>query len=317
MQGFYIIIENIGMLSVLILIGYIAVKARYLQDPEAIKNVISKILLRLLLPLLFITSLTQRDLTGGMVQNALIVALVTALLIPSMLLLALAVGKMLKMPYCTLVVHCFLSAFGNIVFLGYPLLTALYGSEGLFYAAVYSLVNDCVFYTFGIYMLSKCKDGERRHLALKRLLSPLTISFVIAVMMMALGIKLPRFIFTPFNMLAQCTVPLAMLFIGIVLAEVKPSRVFLPWTKFLGIALKQFIVPVLAVLLLKPFGIAPVVVGVLVMQAAMPAQTMISVLANEYGADQQYSAEGIFLSMIISVFSLPFIYRIIELVIPS
>lgn len=312
MQGFYSITKNIGMLAILIVIGYVSARLKYLPEPEKAKDVISKIILRLTLPLLFITSLTQTDLTGGMVANALTVALIAVLVIPSMFLLAYIIGKMLKMPYKTLVVHCCLCSFGNVIFLGYPLLQALYGKEALFYTAIYAVINDATFYTLGVFLISKCSDEASNKGSLKRLINPLTISFIIAVFMMALRLKLPEFVFEPLSMLAQCTVPLAMLFTGIVLAQVKPSGVFLPWTKYVGIALKQFIVPVLLALLLRTFELAPVVFGVLIMQVAMPSQTMVSVFANEYGADRQYAAETFFLSMIIALVSLPFTYKSIE-----
>lgn len=316
LQGFTVILNNILMLSILMALGYVSAKTKYLPYPGKVKDTISKLLLKLMLPLLIITALTRQELTGGMVVGALTIAGVAAAVIPLMFFLAWWIGKLLKMPYRTLVVHCCLCTYGNVVFLAYPLLSALYGAEGLFYTAIYGMINDLFFYTLGIFMIAKCSNQGKVRVAWKRLFNPLTISFGVAVIMMAFRIQLPAWLFEPLDMVAQCTIPLAMLFIGIVLAEVKFTNVFRPWTKWIGMLIKQIVIPVILILVLRPFGMAPTVLSVIVMQVAMPSQTMVSVLANEYGADQIYAAEAIFLSMILSIGTLPLIYRLIEYMLP-
>lgn len=319
------IIENVAVLFTMIAIGYIAAKSKYIPDPGKAKNVVSALIIKITLPLLIITALIKNNLDDDLITNALTVAAIAAIIVPLTFFIAWWVGKAFKIPNSTLVVHSCLSAFGNVIFLGYPLLEKLYGAEGLFYTAIYAMINDAYVYTMAIFLIAKHGTKHQGGVSLKRLINPLTISFVVAVLLMTLKVcfpaqfaqVLPENVLKPFSMLGQCTVPLAMIFIGLVLAGVNVSNVFKPATKYLTVVLKLIVMPVVLILVLRPFGLAPLVIAVVVMQMAMPSQTMVSVFAREYGADSQYSAEGTFLSILCSVITMPIILSILNILVPE
>ena len=54
---------------------------------------------------------------------------------------------------------------------------------------------------------------------------------------------------------------------------------------------------------------------IVVLQIAMPAQTVMSIITNEAGSDVAYSAEYIFLSTILSIGTLPLVYYLAERII--
>jgi len=333
LQGFLIIAENVAILFAMIALGFAAAKSKYIREAEKAKDVISVLILKITLPLLIVTSLMKNNLDADLIYNALTVVVITAVVVPLTFFASWWIGRIFKIPKATLVVHSCLTAFGNVVFLGYPLLTALYGAEGLFYTAIYAMINDAFVYTMGIFLIAKHGTKHEGGVSLKRLINPLTVSFVVAVVLMAAKMGVVSYIaqsagmpqaqamvgdftnavFQPFATIGHCTIPLAMLFIGFILAEVKLKNLVTPVTKFLPVLLKLIIVPVLMILLLRPLGIAPIVMGVTVMQMAMPSQTMVSVFAREYGADSQYSAEGTFLSILCSVATLPLIFKLLEI----
>jgi len=333
LQGFWIIAENVAILFAMIALGFAAAKWKYIREAEKAKDVIATLILKITLPLLIVTSLLKNNLNADLIFNALTIVVITAVVVPLTFFASWWIGKMFKIPKATLVVHSCLTAFGNVVFLGYPLLLALYGEEGLFYTAIYAMINDAFVYTMGIFLIAKHGTKHQGGVSLKRMINPLTISFVVAVVLMAAKMGVVAYmsrsmgaeqaqtavgdftnaIFQPFSTIGHCTVPLAMLFIGFILAEVKIKDVFTPLTKFLPVVLKLIIMPMLMILALRPFGIAPTVLGVAVMQMAMPSQTMVSVFAREYGADSRYSAEGTFLSILCSVVTLPLVYRLLEI----
>ena len=47
----------------------------------------------------------------------------------------------------------------------------------------------------------------------------------------------------------------------------------------------------------------------LVLQVAMPAQTMVAILAKEYDLDSKYAVEVIFITTVFALVSLPVIYQ--------
>lgn len=302
MQGVNIIIEKISVIGIIVLIGFFAAKFGYISNKS--KGYISAIVVRITLPVLIISSLLQQDLTADMITNALIVV---AISIPTMLMglvVALGIHKLFKLEQSIKALYICMSTFGNVVFLGYPLIQALYGGEGLFYAIIYSIINDGFVYSLGIYLLSG-KSGAKN---LKKLINPNTISFAVALILLSFGVKLNDVFKDSLTSLGQCTTPLAMLFIGISLAEVPLKNVFKGAGKYIIIAQKMLIAPLMLILILMPFNISPLVVSVIVLQLAMPMQTIFSVLSFEYGAPSDFAVETIFISMVVSVFSLPLIY---------
>ena len=108
-------------------------------------------------------------------------------------------------------IHTCMSAFGNVIFLGYPLITALYGAEGLFYAIIYALVNDSFVWTLCVYLMGK-ESGNRTKSPVKNLINPNTVSFVIAIPMLCLGLKLPGLIHDALASVGSLTTYLSMLF---------------------------------------------------------------------------------------------------------
>ena len=60
------------------------------------------------------------------------------------------------------------------------------------------------------------------------------------------------------------------------------------------------------------FGLNPVTIGAVVLEIAMPAQTVASIVAMEAGSDEKYAAEYIFFSTLLSLLTLPLIYYIME-----
>ena len=76
--------------------------------------------------------------------------------------------------------------------------------------------------------------------------------------------------------------------------------------------LKLVIMPVAFLFLFKAFGIPEIILGVVVLEAAMPAQTVLTILAHEHGADYEYTAVGLFITTIASLVTLPLVCYLLQ-----
>ena len=56
----------------------------------------------------------------------------------------------------------------------------------------------------------------------------------------------------------------------------------------------------------------PLVEGVIIMQTAVPSQTIISILSKEYGGDTEYVVKGIFITTLAGLLTMPFIYYLLS-----
>lgn len=69
--------------------------------------------------------------------------------------------------------HRCMTCFGNVVFMAFPLIQALYGAEGLLYAAIYELANDTCLWTLGVYQMKSIEEKEKSFMgSIKNLVNP-------------------------------------------------------------------------------------------------------------------------------------------------
>jgi predicted permease len=212
-----------------------------------------------------------------------------------------------------------LSAFGNVIFLGFPLMTALFPENGLFYAIFFYLASDSLVWTFGVYLMGRqTHSGSALKTGLKHLLNPNTAAFVIGLGMLALRLKFPAFLQTALNLPGSMTTPLSMLFIGATLAAVSLKGILKRW-RIAGLAVVKMILVPIAALFAVTFlntalglGMDNAAISVLVLQTAMPCMTIFAILSKELGSDHVYAAEAIFVTTVLSLATLPGILFVIE-----
>ncbi len=194
-----------------------------------------------------------------------------------------------------------LAAFPNTGFMGVPLLVALLGSRAAG-PMIVTIVVDMVFTSSLCIALSRL-DGAGRHgmavaarQALKGMLfNPLPWSILLGAANSAVALNLPGPLFRTVGLLADAASPVALFTIGAVLARsgmLQPTgQTARPWSDYVPVALVKLLLhPVLVLLIggaaiqlglaLEPFALL-----VLVLVAALPSASNVSLLAERFGAD--------------------------------
>ncbi|MBQ6907314.1 MAG: AEC family transporter, partial [Clostridia bacterium] len=300
---------QIAILALTILVGFIAAKTGYINIK--IKNAISKIIIKIVLPCLILSSVSSKELEKELMGDIFVVFLMSVFCLLVLLGMGVITAKALKIPKGTEAVHKLLSCLGNVSFVGYPVISAMYGETGFFYAIIYWLINDLFLWTFGVITLKNEKPKSVKEV-IKNLINPNTIAFTVAIIMLIFGIKMPKLLGDTVSSIGGLTISLSMIFIGMALAEVD-TTVLKKWWIFVIAPLKMIIFPILFIYIFKLLGIKEILLGAVVLEAAMPAQTVLSILANESDADAEYAACGMFVTTILSLVTLPFICYMIKL----
>ena len=309
------IVDQILILGILAVVGVIAFRFKILKEDA--KGVIEKIIFYISLPLLIVTKLSTLEFTDEILRNAGLVILFTY----GIMFFQLFLGKLsarifgLKKPQA--VIHSLHYMFGNIVFLGFPLLDALMpGGEALLYAALYQLVLNTILWSYGVIQLDP--GNKQRGLGqLKKLVNPNTIALVLGLLMMLLSLRFPPLLQKAFSGLGSTTLYLAMLYIGILLAQMKVKEVF-KLSIFTFSFNKLILSPVIFLfffhILIKYFAIPlnTTAFTVLILESAMPAMTILVLLAKRFGADDSLAMKNFFVSTILSLISLPFILYLLQ-----
>ncbi len=310
MDGLLVIIEKIAYIGIMILIGFICEKTGFVKN---ITGSVSGIIKNITLPCLLLTSLINNELDPSKATNGALIVGIGLLCICLMMFLGNLTSRIFKLDEGKKGIQICMGSFGNVAFLGYPLIHALLGDEGLLYAVLYNLANDGLLWSFGLSAIS----GEKGIKKLKNMLNLCTLSFAVGLVMLIFKVKLPGLINDSLTTIGSATTPLAMLFIGATMARAdvisalkRPPVYILTFVKmvFMPLAL-------IGILSLLPKGIMnTTAVSALVLQVAMPAQTMVAILAKEYDMDEKYAVEVIFITTLFALVSLPCICQIINIV---
>jgi len=315
-MAIFTIFEQILVLAIIAIIGVLAVRFKILNDDA--KNVIEKIVFYITLPLLIITKLASLEISDQILKNGFRVIIITYVILFIQIVIGKISAKWFKLSKSENTIHFMHTFLGNIVFLGFPLLDALYpGGEAILYAALYQLVMNSILWTYGINQLAPAKK-EQGYKSLKKLLNPNTIALLIGLMLMILKIKLPVVLDASLGGLGKATLPLAMIYIGILLSKTNLKETIKKWDVLFLSLNKLIIIPILLMLLLKvilfytPFQINAVAIAVLILEASMPCMTILVILARRYGSDDQKAMENFVVTTVLSVLTLPFIIFLLD-----
>jgi len=330
MEEVRIIINQISILTLLGLIGFIAGKTNYLPQNAGI--VISKVVVKLTAPFLIFVTLAKKDFSMESITSILGVLVLGTLFLIAAFLISSFGCKILKLEGATANIYKMHSVFGNVIYLAYPLLSSLFGDDGLFYGVVFSIANDTLLWTLGIFLVNKHKKTSIKD-NLKHLINGNTIAMslglIVLIVKMLLGSSVNNipyiqevsgFVHDVLNSLGSTTFPLSMLFIGLILSEIKIEKVsdFVKRLHIFVLALfKLIIVPVLALILLSFTGdwIDLVAKHVVVLELAVPCGTIVPALAAEYGSDYRTATENVFVTTVLGIFSMPFIVYLMQIMI--
>ena len=313
-----IIIQQIFVLFILALIGLIATKLNIIQ--REIKTGITKIIFNITLPFLIITNISSLEIDKQILLSWGMVILFSFISIILFLQMGRLTNRMLRLPPEKAPLHILHTAFGNAVFLGFPILAAIFpNGEGLLYGIIYFLTQNTMMWTIGIFIFTK-EENKKKIDSLKNLLNPNTISFLVGLTMLLLGIKIPGFMFDTLQGLGKTTLYLAMLYIGAILADVNIKAIVKNKSTFILSLNKLIIGPVVLMFLMHlvltytPLGLNATAQTVIIMESAMPCMTLLVILARKYGKDDFYATQNLSISTLLSIITLPLVFLLSQII---
>ncbi|NBK97950.1 MAG: AEC family transporter [Erysipelotrichia bacterium] len=196
----------------------------------------------------------------------------------------------------------------NAGFMGSPLIQGLYGLQGLLFASLYLIPQRIVMWSSGIACFSSAKGKE---VIYKVISHPCIIAVFVGMLVMILPIELPVFISKSLAGISDCTMFLSMIVIGGILAEINISSVFNKVSLYFSI-IRLLFIPLLVLLGCYLCHLPVLVSSVATVLAGMPAGTTTAILAEKYHGDAPLAVRLIFLSTILSLFTIPILCMIIE-----
>ncbi len=260
---------------------------------------ISKLLLDITLPCMIVGAVCTGDALpeASVVLDVLWVALVLYLL---EFAFALVVPPLLGGAAGQRGVWRFARMFPNVAFIGSPVTVALFGPEALFYAVILVMPFNLLSYTLGPLMLT----GAKRF-SLRQMFSPCLVASVIALALTLARLRPPAAAGQALEFVGSITVPLSLLFVGSLLAGLPMGNVMASPRLWILTAVRLLVMPAALCPILRILGTEAMILGIAVIQMAMPAAVNGSLLCMEYGGDAECMAQITFLSTLASIVTIP------------
>jgi hypothetical protein len=239
---------------------------------------------RYILPLLGISALTYVVLTGA----------------------ALLLSRLLTKKKSEQGLVAFALVFGNVGFMGYPVVDSIFGHQAVFYAAVLNVVNTFAVFTIGTMMVTGGEGSDRERFSKKVLYSTPMLAAYLSMLIVALGIDgIPDYVCQPLTMIGNITVPGALLIIGASMSQL-PLRGFLGnVTVYATTLLRLALLPLGVHFLCRLLGFDAFVTNINTVVIAMPVATYGTILCLKYNRDTTFMAEVTFITTVLSMLTIP------------
>ncbi len=278
-----------------ILVGFVCRKAGVLTEEGT--ETLSGIVVKIILPFYLFSAILKTDASVDPSAVLLTVALSAGMFLISALV-ALLVVPLLKPPAPDRGVYLFELMCGNVTYIGIPVCAAILGGNAAFYASLLNIPYNLICFSLGIYLLA----GK---LPLKKILNPAFLAGLAGAILYMCRVPVPTVALDGCSFVGQATSPCAMLVIGSVLAGVPIREILTEWRAIPYVVLRLAGLGALMALLLSFLDVDPVLKGVLILMASMPAATNSTMLCTIYGGNRALSAKLIFFSTALSVITIP------------
>lgn len=190
----------------------------------------------------------------------------------------------------------------NNVFIGFPVVEAMFGPQAVFYAAISNIPFNLVLYTLGVRQI---QQGEK--VPLKRILTPPLITTLIAGLLYLLQFHAPAVLSDITSTLGAATMPVSMMIIGTSLGITPLKNALTDWRIYAASFLRLLVVPVAVWAVLRIFIHDPMLLGIPVMLAACPSAMIVAPICLQYGKDDTFASEIIFVCTTLSAVTVPLV----------
>ncbi|MBR4443305.1 MAG: AEC family transporter [Clostridia bacterium] len=285
-------------LFLLIFTGALSVKTGIL--PKEAKSILANLLLYIVLPTMVVNSYLveySEEMSRSIGQAFLysILAITVGLAVSVLVHRGGAGGVK---PLCR-----FGGAFANAAYMGFPLIQALFGAEGLVYASAYVTVFNVFLFTVGVGLMSA--ENTPRSILKSILSTPVIFAVIVGLRIYYLRIPVPKVLATTIGYLGSMNTPVSMMMTGMLIAACDMGGMLKNRQLWKTIAFRLLVIPAVCIALFMALGLRGPVAQVVLLLEACPVAAITSVFAVRYQQADDFAGALVVVSTLLSVVTLP------------
>lgn len=204
------------------------------------------------------------------------------------------------------------ASFGNVTYLGLPVINEMLGDRYGYAAILYDLLATTpILLTLGVFIAARYGSGESVSFAnsLRRVLRLPPLWGVAAGMAVNLGgMRVPQIILDTASLMGKAVIPIMIFTVGLALdfRDVKRLPATVP-----ALALKLFASPLIGWWIGSRLGLSGGALKAVTIEAAMPVMVLSLVIADEFDLDVPLAAACIAASTVALFFTMPVMMKML------
>lgn len=307
MSTLTVLLQQIGMFVIYIITGIMLIRTKVLTRETL--EVISRFVINLALPVMIFVNTVNGVDRQTFLASLPILGIAAAMYI-GLLILGKISANVFHLKGDHLQLYRAMTMFGNVGFMGIPIVISIYPEKGMLYISVFTIIDQLMLWTLGVKLTSPEKEAAAFNP--KKLINPVTVAIVLAMICVLAGIQIPEILNSALQKMGATATPLAMIYLGGIFACIDVLK-FIRKPDYYGIVLvKMLVFPVLFYLLLGLLPVAADIRMTMALTSAMPVMSSVVMMANASGSDGDYAMGGILVSTVCAIITLPLVSWIFQ-----
>lgn len=233
------------------------------------------------------------------------------------LALSALAATLLQLPRSRWGVFVPMAGLSNVLFVGLPLCTQLFGEVCIPYVMVYYLSNTIFTQSLAVVLIERAgsrpgKGGGLAHRMLDMLRKPPIVGMAVSIVLLVLGLRPPELVMRFASQISGSVTPLALIYCGYIVYEVGLKNLRFLRGMPTMLIIRLIISPLICAAFCTLGGVSGLAMRVFIVESALPVVSQITVMAGAYGADEEYAATGACLSMLGCFLTIPVLMVILS-----
>ena len=204
-----------------------------------------------------------------------------------------------------------LTAFPNTGFYGIPLISGIFGAEGVFYLTTMITMFNLLLWTYGVILMSGQRDSFKN--TVKRLISPSLVGILTGFACFVLGVLLPNVIASPLKKMGDMSSPLARLISGAVVARANFKEGLRDPMVYKISFLRVLLIPMTVALCLFWLPVNPLLGIIVVLACGFPVGSAPLMFCVQYDKNSVLAGECVALTSVLCCVTAPLVYLFLNL----
>lgn len=307
MESFYLVLTQLEIFTVMILLGIIAVKTKVLN--ENYLGDLSKLIMRLILPVMIfhksINGATRADMLFCFTE----VVLSTIFMFGVLFFAGFILKRLFSLQGNYGRVFHASTMFGNVGFIGIPLILGILPERGMLYMALFTIIDQIMLWTLGFYLTipEKKLDHSSLTVNLKNVLNPAMLGILLAILFILMEWKLPATVNKALGAVGDATTPLSLIYIGGTFCFCNVRRFLTKIEYYAIVVVKMIAMPLFVFSILRFFHVQLEIIMFITMLTGMPSMATIAMFARTNESDEECAVGAIMITTILCLATLPLV----------